>query len=127
LAAGFTWALPSGAAITVRAPFSTTTAPAAAARRRACPSRSACTSAVLVPISRAISPGCGVNTRGAGAARASAAASLPSRLRPSASTTSGSGSSRTSRRTNALIPDPVGIPGPRATAFILPASSASAS
>jgi hypothetical protein len=126
-AAGFTCASPSGAAITVRAPFKTTTALAAAARRRAWPSRSACTSAVVVPARRAISPGCGVNARGAGAWRASAAASVPRRFKPSASTISGTGSSRTSRRTSACMPGPVGMPGPSATAFIRPASAASAS
>ena len=63
LPVGFTAHRPSGAAMTVRAPFSTTTASHAFAKRRAVPSRSALMSAAEHPVSRAISPGWGVKIK----------------------------------------------------------------
>jgi hypothetical protein len=57
LAVGFTKAVPSGVAMMVRAPLSTTTAWAAAASRRAVPSRSFWISGMVAPAIRAISPG----------------------------------------------------------------------
>src|SRR4029077_16075830 len=51
---------PSGAAITVGPPFKTVTTPCSAANRRAIATRSSCTSRVVPPTRRAISPGCGV-------------------------------------------------------------------
>src|SRR5690606_20753776 len=71
---------PSGAATRVPAPFSTTTASKLLARARADASRPSWTSAVVMPISRAASPGCGVRiasptARGCSASRFSASAS----------------------------------------------------
>ena len=57
LPVGFTRTRPSGAATTVRAPLSTTTAFHACAYRRAVPSRSALICDAARPVSRAISPG----------------------------------------------------------------------
>src|ERR1035438_5147507 len=54
---------PSGNAIRVRSPFSTTTTCRPIASPRAAETRSAEISAVVLPQRRAISPGCGVSTR----------------------------------------------------------------
>ena len=58
----FTAMLPSGCAISVRQPFSTSVTPCSAAKLRASPTRSASTCFTVMPASRAISPGCGVST-----------------------------------------------------------------
>jgi len=57
LPVGLTQAAPSGRAMTVRCPLSTTTAPDSTAKARAVSSRRRCTSLVEAPTSRAISPG----------------------------------------------------------------------
>ncbi len=111
-AIGLMYVAPSGAAMMVRAPLSTTIAPVAAASRVACPSRSACTVAVGAPVNRPISPGCGVNTRGAVACISTAGASVPSALSASASRTIGCGAVAATRRTTSRMRSPVGMPGP---------------
>ena len=89
LPVGFTRTRPSGAATTVRAPLSTTTAFHACAYRRAVPSRSALICDADRPVSRAISPGWGVTISSpAGCGKvAFSASSRAAAFRPSASST----------------------------------------
>ena len=78
---------PSGPAITVVDPFSSTVTPSSAAACRACASRRASTAARSVPSSRASSPACGVIS--VGASRRSSARWRAAIVRPSASTSTG--------------------------------------
>ena len=105
-----TWRRPSGAATTVSAPLRTRVTPRSAANRAARPARSACTSAVVSPASRAISAGCGVSTSGAGQARQSnpAAAAM---LSASASTTAGTARPRSSSSRAASVRPGASQPG----------------
>ena len=119
---GSAWPGRPGCATTVRAPLSATTAPLSAARRRALPIRSACTSAIPQPRSRAASPGCGVRSRGAGASRQSPRPPV-SAVRASASTTIGRATSRTSVRTASRVSGSRPIPGPMARASMRERSS----
>ena len=79
---------PSREAMTVLAPFRTTTAPHSRARCAACPIRSAWISATGRLVRRAISPGCGVSTADRSLSRYSrSASSSASMLSASASNT----------------------------------------
>src|SRR5438552_2070747 len=77
---------PSGWATTVFAPLSTMTAPHSLAPLRAAPCRSAAICSMVLPVKRAISPGCGVRMRRGPSLRLLRGESA-SALRPSASMT----------------------------------------
>src|SRR5690606_37964811 len=104
---------PSGWSTTVVGPFSSTTAPVSAARRRAAAMRSGPGGA---PVSRANSPSWGVSTGGAVRRATTAATWSPSRVSPSPSTSSGTCTDEvmwwTAASLGALRPSP----GPSTTA-----------
>src|ERR1022692_2664520 len=102
---------PSVKAISVRSPFSTTVTRRSVASPRAAARRSAEISAMVLPQSRAISPGCGVSTRSLPAPDHAEPASA---FRASASTTMGCANSANARRTKATVSGSVPCPGPMA-------------
>ncbi len=122
LPVGFTRAMPSGAAITVRLPFSSTTASARAASARACASRSDSSSRAPTPARRANSPTCGVRT--ASAFRSARSSARPAKaFSASASTTAGTGQSRSRSRTKPAVSSWAVMPGPIASAWARPSAS----
>ncbi len=110
-----TRACPSGAAISVRLPFSSATAPARLARRADVADRSASRSRGFTPVSRPNSPTCGVSTTSEWRS-AIACASPVYAFSPSASSTTGTGERATSARIAPAVSAFVVRPGPIASA-----------
>ena len=123
---GFTVACPSGEAVTVGAPLSTTTERQRCAHSRAASMRRASRAGTATPVSRAISPKCGVSTRAPGP-RVSGSGFPAKAFRPSASMTSGRSHSATTRRASSAASRCRDRPEPRATTSAAAACASSGS
>ncbi len=115
LPVGLIKTFPSAVAITVRAPFKTRWQRCSTANARAIATRSALTSAVLLPMSRAISPGWGVST-GATLAWRNRPISSAKLLSPSASITQGRSKFLNNQRKLFCVAGVTPIPGPKSNA-----------
>src|SRR6266851_3595254 len=113
----FTAIEPSGCATSVRHPFNTSVSLCSVANRRASPTPSASTSFTVNPASRAISPGCGVNTI-TRPVPSSSSVLPPNAFKASASITIGSLVFSTNCRANSDASPSVDNPGPTASTVI---------